>query len=138
MRPVRASLLAVLFLGCAGTEPPLQPAAAPVSPAWSALAQEGIAAGEYAPQADGAGVRATNRAQDLHAVFGPRGLNVSGRSGTGEVGLSLRAWGRDRRVGFVGRSRRVGLVARRIGRGRGARVGRRWSCGRMSRPPSRW
>ena len=68
------------------------------SPSWSAATQENIAAGEYAPQADGNGFRATNRAQDLHASFGPGGLTVTGRSGTGEVALTLRAWGREDRV----------------------------------------
>ncbi|MDP2316709.1 MAG: hypothetical protein Q8P41_27690, partial [Pseudomonadota bacterium] len=62
---------------------------------WSADAQEGIAAGEYAPQAEGDTFRVTNRAQDLRATFGSDGLAVSSRTGAGEVGLSLRAWGRE-------------------------------------------
>ena len=116
MATARVSFLVVFLTGCAGPAAPDQLAPAEdghspggtvalgvepntaASPTWSVAAQENIAAGEYAPQPEGDGFRATNRAQDLHATFGPRGLTVSGRSGAGEVGLSLRAWGREEGV----------------------------------------
>jgi hypothetical protein len=89
-------------LGVEGPTTPADPtpadptAAVPgATESWSATAQESIAAGEYAPQADGDTFRATNRAQDLRATFSARGLAVTNRAGTGEVTLSLRAWGRE-------------------------------------------
>jgi hypothetical protein len=78
------------------TPEPDAPATAPAATvSWAAQAQRRIAAGEYAPQVDGAEPRITNRAQDLRGVFGEHGLAVTGRDGAGEVRLSLRAWGRE-------------------------------------------
>ena len=71
------------------------PDSAPTVPDWSAKAGEAIAAGEYAPQAAGAGFRATNRAQNLRATFSARGIAVTSRDGSGEVTLALSAWGRE-------------------------------------------
>ena len=115
MSHLPAALFAALFAVAGCAQPPGDVPAAPDSEAlapgvaarpateaapgatanWSAAAEEGIAAGEYAPQFDGAGFTATNRAQDLRATFSDRGLAVTDRAGTGEVTLSLRAWGRE-------------------------------------------
>ena len=78
-----------------GDAPDAAAVGAGANASWSAQAQEGIAAGEYAPQSDGAGFRVTNRAQNLRGTFGEHGLAVTDRSGAGEVTLSLRAWGRE-------------------------------------------
>lgn len=87
--------------GCGSDQPP---APADVSgdttSVWAEAAFRGIAAGEYAPQADGAGFRVSNRAQKLQGVFGERGLTVSGPSG-GDVSLELRAWGREQTLAEV-------------------------------------
>jgi hypothetical protein len=94
-----------LWSGCATDPGPPETAQDPIdapavvskdpSAAWSSQVQAAIAAGEYAPQRDGAGFRVTNRAQDLRGRFGERGLAVTTRAGAGEVRLSLAAWGRE-------------------------------------------
>ena len=112
MPNVRAPFLFVWLCACAdaGMEADLSPipdgpspsAPEDISASWSAQAQAAIVATEYAPRPDGEGFVATNRAQDLRASFGADGLRVTGRDGGGEVGLSLRAWGRDDAVSAAG------------------------------------
>lgn len=72
-------------------------AAPGATPGWSAMAQESIAASEYAPVADGDGgerLQASNRKQDLRLHFG-NGVAVTKRNGEGEVVFTLGAWGRE-------------------------------------------
>ncbi len=87
----------LLLASCAvpGTDEAAGPPSGAPSDQWAATAQQGIAAGEYAAQAEGEGLRITNRAQDLRGTFDADGLTVTTRAGVGEVSLSLDAWGRD-------------------------------------------
>jgi hypothetical protein len=94
-RDTLAAGLCAAFITLAGCTAPAEAPPEPAPPSWSAAMQAGIAAGEYAPKAMDGSYRVTNRAQDLRGVFGERGLAVTTRAGTGEVTLTLRAWGRD-------------------------------------------
>ena len=97
LRPLVAAVMTAFTLhGCApedGRAPEAPSTAAPAD--WPSRAQAAIAAGEYAPHLDGEAFRATNRAQDFRAVFDERGLAIHPRTGSGEVRLSLVAWGRE-------------------------------------------